>query len=145
DGNKGYPKILLSEIDGDPLDPHHEPPQFAAEDGPVCQPDPRYVEANIWWINMASPLARRYVEHTQGDGGRSREWRVYHLERYIEALVRIKLSHAFLQGEELEYDEIERRWRDEAVKMQEKAVVDLQSFLDDGILPGSERGNGDGQ
>jgi hypothetical protein len=146
DGDKGFPKILLSEIDGDPIDEHHQPPRFAAEEGPVCQPDPRYVEANIWWINMASPLARRYVEDARGHGGpKSREWRVYHLERYIEVLVRIKLSHAIMQGEELAYDEIERRWRDEAVKMQERAVVDLEAFLDGGVLPGSETGSADGQ
>jgi hypothetical protein len=139
EGDKGFPRILLSEIDGDPLDPQHEPPHFAAEAGPVCQPDPRYVEQNIWWINMACPLARRYVEEARGYGSRSREWRVYHLERYIEALVRIKLSHAFLRGEELPYDDMERRWRDEAVIMQERAVVDLEAFLDNGVLPGSER------
>jgi hypothetical protein len=145
DGDQGFPRILLSEIEGDPIDEHHQPPRFAAEEGPVCQPEPRYVEANIWWINMASPLARRYVEEARGYGPKSREWRVYHLERYIEALVRIKLSHAIMQEKELPYDQIERMWRDEAVKMQERAVVDLASFLDGGSLSGSEPGDGDGE
>ena len=50
-----------------------------------------------------------------------------------------------MQEKELPYDQIERMWRDEAVKMQERAVVDLASFLDGGALPGSEPGDGDGQ
>jgi hypothetical protein len=51
--------------------------------------------------------------------------------------VKIKLSHSFRLGEELPYDEMERRWRDEAVRIQEKAVADLQTFLDEGTLPGN--------
>jgi len=78
DKGRGYPQILLSEIDKDPLTPDYDPPKFAPEEGPVCQPSPEYVDANIWWINMACPLARRYLNEARGYGGKSREWRVYH-------------------------------------------------------------------
>jgi hypothetical protein len=135
-GTQGYPQIKLSDIDEDPLQPRRVP-HFAPEEGPVCQPEPQWVDANVWWINMSSPLARRYLDEARGHGLRSPQWRVYLLERYIEVLVKIKLSHAFRLGEELPYDEMERRWRDEAVKMQEKAVADLQTFLDEGTLPGN--------
>lgn len=130
-GTQGYPQIKLSDIDEDPLNPGRFP-HFAAEEGPVCQPEPQWVDANIWWINMSSPLARRYLGH----GPRSPQWRVYLLERYVEVLVKIKLSHSFRLGEELPYDEMERRWRDEAVRMQEKAIAELEPFLDEGVLPG---------
>jgi hypothetical protein len=101
-GTQGYPQIRLSDIDEDPLDPGVVP-HWAPEEGPVCQPKPQYVDANIWWINMSSPLARRYLDEARGHGPRSPQWRVYLLERYIEVLVKIKLSHAFRLGEELPY------------------------------------------
>lgn len=132
-GTQGFPQIKLSEIDEDPLQPGRIP-QFAPEEGPVCQPEPQWVDANIWWINMSSPLARRYLEDARGGGAQSPQWRAYLLERYIEVLVKIKLGNAFRLGEELPYDEMERRWRDESVRMQERAVADLERFLDDGYL-----------
>jgi hypothetical protein len=132
---RGYPQILLSEIDTDPLHPDQEPPKFAPEEGPVCQPSPEYVDENIWWINMACPLARRYLDEARGSGSKTREWRVYHLERMIEAHVKIRLSHAFLQGEELSFDIMEQRWRELQVRMQEEAAAELQAFLEAGELP----------
>lgn len=132
---RGYPRILLSEIDTDPLHPGQEPPRFAAEEGPVCQPSPEYVDENIWWINMACPLARRYLDEARGYGSKTREWRVYHLERIIEAHVKIRLSHAFLQGEELQFDIMDQRWRELQVKMQHEAAAELQAFLETGELP----------
>ncbi len=128
-----YPQILLSEIDDDPLHPG-QPRIFAPEEGPVYQ-EPKDVEANIWWINTACPLARRYLDESHGYGFKSREWRAYHLERYIEALIKIKLSHSFAQGEELSYDIMERRWSEEAAGIQLKVVQELEKFLDEGELP----------
>ncbi len=131
-----YPQILLSEIDDDPLHPG-QPRIFAPEEGPVCQ-KPEDVEANVWWINTSCPLARLYLDDSHEYGFKSREWRAYHLERYIEALVKIKLNHSFVLGEELSFDIMEQRWREEASEIQLKVVQDLEKFLDEGELPHGE-------
>jgi Big-like domain-containing protein len=54
---KNFPKILLSELDPDPLNPDGEPCHLSPEDGPVHQPTPQHVQKNIWWINMTCPKA----------------------------------------------------------------------------------------
>ena len=82
----------------------------------------RYVEHNVWWINLQAPLARYYFEKFGPD---SREWRSYHLERFIEALVKIHLSYDFQISE----DEIERRWREIASDVQRRALKELESLL----------------
>lgn len=131
-----YPQILLSEIDDDPLNPG-EKVAFAPEEGTVCQ-RVQDVDANIWWINTSTPLARRFGDDSQGYGYKTTEWRVYHLERYIETLIQIKLNHAFVSGEELAYDTIEQTWRQEASAIQLKVVQDLEKFIDEGELPYAE-------
>jgi hypothetical protein len=127
----GFPQILLSEIDIDPLG--ETPPKFSNEDPPVLQ-RAQDVDANIWWINMASPLARRYIDTAKGSGAKSREWRVYLLERYIEIMVKIVLNYSFLQGEELTFETMLRRWEEEATNMQQRAMESLSNFLDGGEI-----------
>jgi hypothetical protein len=127
DGGSGYPKILLSEIDDDPLG--ERPPVFSEAEPPVHQ-RPQDVDHNIWWINMASPLARRYIDTARGGGSRSREWRVYLLERYIEVMVKILLTYDFQHGQDITFETMLRRWEEQATAMQQRAVGSLQGFLD---------------
>jgi hypothetical protein len=124
----GFPQILLSEIDNDPLGA--TPPKFSSSDPPVYQ-RPQDVDANIWWINMASPLARRYINAAKG-GARNPEWRVYLLERYIEIMVKIILTYDYSHGEELTFETMMRRWEEEAAMMQQRAVESLAEFLSGG-------------
>ena len=132
---KAYPKILMSEIDPDPLHPDKEPYQLAPEDGPVHQPTPQHVERNIWFINLRCPLAKLYFEEYGPD---STEWRSYHIERYIEALAKIRLNLDFrLADEELTFDEVERRWREIAAEVQKRALEDLREILQGGELRSS--------
>jgi hypothetical protein len=126
---KAYPKILLSEIEPDPLNPDGEPVRLSADDGPVHQPTPQHVEHNIWWINLQCPLARLYFESPFGP--HTTQWRAYHIERYIEALVKIRLGLDFqVAEEELTFDEIERRWREVAAEVQRRAIEDLGELLE---------------
>ncbi len=71
---------------------------------------------------MASPLARRYIDTAKGSGAKSREWRVYLLERYIEVMVKILLTYDFTHGEQLTFETMFRRWEEEATAMQQRAV-----------------------
>jgi hypothetical protein len=128
-GGKAYPQILLSEISPDPLNPDGETVRLSPEDGPVHQPTPQHVEHNVWWINLQCPLARMYFDSPYGPD--SREWRAYHIERYIEALVKIRLGLDFqVAEEELTFDEVERRWREVASEVQRRALEDLRGLLE---------------
>jgi hypothetical protein len=126
-GGNSFPKILVSEVNADPLNPDGESVHLSPDDGPVHQPTPQHVEHNIWWINLACPLARFYFSK----GVDSREWRQYHMERYIEALVKIRLNLDFqLAEEEITFDGVERRWREVAADIQRHAMEDLKPLLE---------------
>lgn len=129
DGGSGFPRILLSEIDDDPLG--EVPPVFSEAEPPVYQ-RVQDVDLNIWWINMASPLARRYIDTVRGGGSNSREWRVYLLERYIEVMVKILLTYDFTHGQDLTFETMLRRWEEESIVMQQRAAASLQGFLQGG-------------
>jgi Bacterial Ig-like domain (group 2) len=129
DGGSGFPRILLSEIDDDPLG--ERPPVFSEAEPPVYQ-RVQDVDHNIWWINMASPLARRYIDTARGGGWNSREWRVYHLERYIEVMVKILLTYDFTHGQDLSFETMLRRWEEESIAMQQRAIASLHGFLEGG-------------
>jgi hypothetical protein len=126
-GGSGFPRILLSEIDDDPLG--EGSPAFSESEPPVYQ-RVQDVDHNIWWINMSSPLARRYIDVARGGGATSREWRVYLLERYIEVMVKILLTYDFTHGQELSFETMLRRWEEESIAMQQRAVASLQGFLE---------------
>ena len=125
-GGKNFPRIRLSEIEPDPLNPDGEPCHLSPEDGPVHQPTPQHVENNIWFINMTCPLAKYYFEKYGTD---SVEWRAYHLERFVEALVKIKLNNLYQENEGISFDEMERQWREQASDVQTRAVDELAPFL----------------
>ncbi len=126
-GGRNFPKIVLSEIEADPLNPDGEPCHLSPEDGPVHQPTPQHVQNNIWFINMTCPLAKYYFEKFGTD---SREWRAYHLERFVEASVKIKLNNLYQENEGISFDEMERRWREQASEVQARAIEDLAPFLE---------------
>lgn len=130
---RGYPRVLISEIDPDPET--EEDVSFSRETPPVWQ-RPIDVERGTWWINSASPLARLYLDRQRGCGYSSREWRVYHLERFIEIMAKIRLDLDYRRGEEASYNDWMRRWDEIAAQMQEHAVSSLKDFIEEGHLPG---------
>jgi hypothetical protein len=131
---RAYPRVLISEIDRDPET--DEPVSFTSDDPPVYQ-RVEDTDRNIWWINSASPLARLYLDTQKGYGYEGREWRIYHLERYIEILAKIRLSLEFLEAEEISYDMWLTRWDEIASQVQHGAATTLQQFIDTGTLPTS--------
>ncbi|HMD85778.1 MAG TPA: Ig-like domain-containing protein [Terriglobia bacterium] len=126
-GGKNFPRIRLSEIEPDPLNPDGEPCHLSPQDGPVHQPTPQHVVNNIWFINMTCPLAKYYFEKGGAD---TVEWRAYHLERFVEALVKIKLSNLYQENEGISFDEMERQWREQASEVQARAIDELAQFLE---------------
>lgn len=132
DRGRGYPRILISEVMTDPETGEYV--EFSRETPPVWQ-RPIDVERNIWWINSASPLARLYLNRELGYGYEAREWRMYHLERLIEIMAKIRLGLDYRHGEEVSFDYWLTRWDEIAADMQEHAVISLNSFINNGELP----------
>jgi hypothetical protein len=130
-GGRNFPRIVLSEIEPDPLNPDNEPCHLSPQDGPVHQPTPQHVENNIWFINMTCPLAKYYFEKY---GAESVEWRAYHLERFVEALVKIKLNNLYQENENISFDEMERQWREQAAEVQTRATEELAPFLEGELI-----------
>ena len=127
-----YPRVLISNIDPDPQT--GELVQFTSEHPPIVQRTID-VKRGIWWINSASPLARLYLDRGREYGCDSREWRMYHLERFIEIMARIRLSLDDRQGEGMSYDAWMEPWDETAARMQEQAASSLEGFIMGGRLP----------
>ena len=129
---QGYPVVLISgEVDSDPETKEHV--HFGPDDPPVCQ-RVEDVERNVWWINSAAPLAQLYLDSTTGYGYHSREWRIYHLERYVEIIVQIVLSQE-MDAQTLNVDDWIVKWGTQVVEIQSVAAQDLNSFIATGELP----------
>jgi len=124
----GPPRVLLSEIDDDPFT--GEPVSFPTTFPPVHQ-RVSDVERGIFWINTSAPLARKYLDEDAGYGVDSREWRVYHIERYVDVLAKIILQQ---EQEDLSADDFIGMWEDVQVQLQTAAARDLRGFLDRGEL-----------
>jgi hypothetical protein len=130
---RGYPLVLVSgEIDRDPDTQEYR--HFSKEYPPIAQ-DPIDAIRNIWWINSASPLAQLYLDKTKGYGYNSREWRMYHLERYIDVIVQIALTHGPTESESLSVNDWIMKWGYQEAQIQAAASADLREFIATGRLP----------
>lgn len=125
----GPPRVLLSEIDDDPFT--GEPVSFLSSEPPVHQ-RVSDVERGIFWINTSAPLARRYLDEEMGYGVESREWRVYHIERYVDVLAKVVILQD--EQEDLSAADFVGMWEDVQVQLQAAAARDLGGFLDRGEL-----------
>lgn len=130
---RGFPRVLVSgEFDRDPET--NEYVHFSRDDPPVYQ-RPQDVDRNIWWINSAAPLARLYLDTSKDYGYQSREWRMYHLERYVDVIVQIALTHGPQEVGSMSVHEWILKWGARASEIQAAAVSDLASFISVGQLP----------
>ncbi len=131
DRRQGFPKILISGIDPDPET--GESVQLSRDVPPVYQ-RPRDVELNVWWINSEAPFADLYLDESRGFGYESREWRMYHIERYTEIMVYIALL-AGPDAELLDQTDWLARLGDQMSEVQGKAARALTPFITEGRLP----------
>lgn len=130
--SRGYPKILISEVDTDPATGQMVP--FKRDEPPVCQ-RPQDYDRNIWWINSAAPLAHLYLNTQKGYGYESREWRIYHLERYIDIIAQIALVHGPKEIQSMSANEWITNWGHKISEIQAAAAADLGEFIANGQLP----------
>ena len=133
EGGQGlsYPRILVSSVDPDPET--GEEVNLSYDDPPVLQ-RPQDFDRNIWWINSSAPLANMYLDIERGYGYGSREWRIYHVERYIEIIAQIKMAlDTALESLESELWIVE--WGQHVATVQAVAATSLGSFIQTGELP----------
>jgi len=131
---RGFPKVLVSgDFDPDPDTGEHV--HFSSEDPPVWR-RVQDVERNIWWINSSAPLARLYLDKSHNYGYETREWRMYHLERYIDVIVQIALSHEAPDVGSMPANEWILAWGSKVAQIQSAAAADLSDFIATGKLPG---------
>lgn len=130
-GGRGFPRVLVSSVDADPRT--NEQVDLAVDDPPVMQ-RPQDVDLHIWWINSSAPMARMYLDATRGYGYNSREWRIYHLERYIEIMVQIALT-TDPDAVDLDVNSWLIKWGEQASAIQAAAAEALETFISDGELP----------
>ena len=129
----GHPLVLVSgEVDVDPDTKEYV--HFSREDPPVAQ-RPQDADRNIWWINSSAPLARLYLDTAKGYGYQSREWRMYHLERYIDVIVQIALTHGPGEKESISVSDWIMRWGSQVAEIQSAVASDLSEFIATGELP----------
>jgi hypothetical protein len=129
---RGFARVLISEVDTDPDTGEHR--FFSSEIPPVWQ-EPIDVERNIWWINSAAPLARMYSDSSLEYGYNSREWRMYHLERYIDIMVQIALTHGPTERESISVGDWILKWGEQVSEIQAAAASSLSEFIATGKLP----------
>lgn len=136
DGNKngkGLPRVFVSgEVDSDPDTGEYV--HFSAGDPPVWQRAEDF-DRNIWWINSTAPLAKLYLDKNKGYGYQTREWRIYHLERYIDVIVQIALTSGAQDAGKLTAQEWVLNWGQRVSEIQAAAASDLTDFITDGKLP----------
>ncbi len=76
-----FPKVLLSNMDEDPLNPGGKVDLIDRQE-PVYQ-RPQDVPAGIYWINTSRKLSQYIIEKY---GVKSLKWRDYHLQRVIDVI-----------------------------------------------------------
>jgi len=129
---RGYPTILVSSINNDP---DTNQPIHLSKDYPPVYQGPQDSDRNIWWINSSSPIAGMLLDKEKGYGYQSREWRMYHLERYVEILIQIALTYSAKEQPNSSIDDYIVQWGTKAAEIQTAAVSSLLEFINEGTLP----------
>lgn len=123
-----YPRVLLSSIDDDPLNPGKK--VVLEPRHPVVYQRPQDFKKGIYWINTSSSLAQVVLKKR---GSNSIRWRNYLFQRYVdifakEALYKLEKEHAGSLGASI----VDRTIFDNLVsKIHEAGTKDLGAFLFD--------------
>lgn len=131
----GLPLVLVSSVNTDP--DTREEVNLSSDFPPVWQ-RPVDADRNIWWINSSSPMARLYLSKDKGYGFESREWRMYHLERYIDVIAQIAIVNGPKESTSMSVNEWLLEWGARVSEVQLAAASDLTLFIATGELPTEE-------
>jgi hypothetical protein len=130
---RGYPLILVSgEVDEDPQTRDYV--HFSSDDPPIMQ-RPQDSDRNIWWINSSAPLAKLFLSKDSGFGYESREWRMYHVERYMDVMTQILIMYDSQIEGALTKQEFFLMMADKLPELQSAIAEELAGFITDGAVP----------
>jgi len=124
---KGFPKLLISEVECAPGE--DIPPIFRSDEPPVHQ-RPQDID-KVWWINLASPFARYYYTGSTY-GVDSEAWRMYHVERVIDVIVQVALSHGPDSEDSLDPRQWIHRSAEIEADIRQRAIESLKDFIESG-------------
>lgn len=134
----GFPKVLLSSYDRDPLDPTGGDAPFECDPRhpPVYQRDID-IDHGIYWINTSRPLANRIFEQY---GSEDPRWREYLFQRYVDIIVKQAIHGLGRRDPEMTADKIDGLLDDVLSKVHDAAATDLEAFLFEENLAGRAAG-----
>jgi hypothetical protein len=119
------PRVLLSEVDNDPFPPYH-PIVLDPRQGAVYQ-RPQDVDAGIYWINRAAPLAQSILKRHSKD---SLRWRDYLFQRYVDIFIKEALFRLEKQDpDDFNAANVEQKISEVVSRIHEAASSELSSFL----------------
>lgn len=130
----GFPKVLLSSYDRDPLDPNGADVPFDCDPRhpPVYQRDID-IDHGIYWINTSRPLASRIFEQY---GSEDPRWREYLFQRYVDIIVKQAIHALGRRDPEMTADKIDGLLDEVLSKVHDAAATDLEAFLFEENLAG---------
>lgn len=126
---KSFPRVLLSNIDPDPLGLAPEGRLILGERDPVVYQRPQDVSANVYWINTSSPMASQIYDKFSSD---SVQWRNFLFERYVDIFVKEAVHELERKDyENFNADAVDQKIAEVVRSVHQSAKDDLENFLFD--------------
>lgn len=126
---KSFPQVLLSGHNSDPLEIAPGGILILGERDPVVYQRPQDVAANIYWINIASPMASKIYDRFTFD---SVQWRNFLFERYVDIFVKEAVHELYRKDyENFNADAVDQKIAEVVRKVHQSAKEDLEQFLFD--------------
>jgi len=121
-----FPQVLISGQHSDPLDPLSTESFYCDPRQPTVYQRPKDVEAGIYWINTARPLAEKILNEYTADSPR---WREYLFQRYTEIILKEAIFLLGRMKPSITADDVVFCMDDITKRVHDQAAQDLDAFL----------------
>jgi hypothetical protein len=121
-----FPQVLISGQHCDPLDPLSTEPFYCDRRQPTVYQRPKDVQAGIYWINTARPLAEKILGEYTADSPR---WREYLFQRHTEIILKEAIFQLGRVKPSITADDVVFCMDDITKRVHDQAAQDLNAFL----------------
>jgi len=121
-----FPQVLISGQHCDPLDPLSTEPFYCDPRQPTVYQRPKDVDAGVYWINTARPLAEKILSEYTADSPR---WREYLFQRYTEIILKEAIFQLGRVKTSITADDVVFCMDDITKRVHDQAAQDLNAFL----------------
>jgi hypothetical protein len=128
-----FPQVLVSGQDHDPLDPLATEPFYCDPRQPTVYQRSKDVEAGIYWINTARPLAEKILHEYTADSPR---WREYLFQRYVDIILKEAIYQLGHVKTSMTSDDVIFCMDDITKRVHDQASEDLNAFLFEEVFGG---------